>query len=281
MPDLQNDKYRRVNSMRIVNKEYWNKVWREQPLPGKFDPHKPGLRHYFKRAMHDHFCALFKGVNTRGMKLIEVGCGRSQLLPYFAREFSFEVTGLDYSDAGCEMVRTILARENIHASIYHADLFAPPEHLRRQFDVVFSYGLVEHFPDTRGCIAALGALLKPGGLILTIIPNMVGAVGFVQKLVHRPTYQIHKLIDEADLAAAHRSAGFDILTAEYSLSVNFAVCNMQDASRRSVAWPLKKTVLIALRGVSVGVWLFETCFGKLKPIRMFSPYITCFAKNKG
>jgi 2-polyprenyl-3-methyl-5-hydroxy-6-metoxy-1,4-benzoquinol methylase len=49
------------------------------------------------------------------------------------------------------------------------------------FDVVISFGLVEHFEDTDACLKAINKFLAPKGLLITFIPNMVGFTGFLTK----------------------------------------------------------------------------------------------------
>jgi SAM-dependent methyltransferase len=61
----------------------------------------------------------------------------------------------------------VLDAAGVPGEIVCADLFAPPPHLLAQFDVVVSFGVVEHFDDTAACVAACARLVKPGGLMVT------------------------------------------------------------------------------------------------------------------
>ena len=79
-----------------------------------------------------------------GSRLLEIGAARSRWLPYFAQHFGLQVTGLDYSQDGCEQARAILARSNRSGDIVCADLFAPPPRLLRRFDVVWAAGGTPH-----------------------------------------------------------------------------------------------------------------------------------------
>jgi 2-polyprenyl-3-methyl-5-hydroxy-6-metoxy-1,4-benzoquinol methylase len=46
------------------------------------------------------------------------------------------------------------------------------------FDVVISFGLIEHFEDTDACLKAISQFIAPQGLLITFIPNMEGFPGF-------------------------------------------------------------------------------------------------------
>lgn len=55
--------------------------------------------------------------------------------------------------------------------------FSPPASMLGKFDVVVTFGVVEHFIDTRACLDAMSQFLKPGGLLVTSIPNLAGWIG--------------------------------------------------------------------------------------------------------
>lgn len=267
--------------MKTVGKAYWNGVWQDVDLPAVLNPHNRSLRHHVNRCLHDYLKERFRDLETQGTKLLEVGCARSQLLPYFAREFGFEVHGIDFSETGCEMARAILKREAVDGTIYLADFFAPSSELLSQFDVVFSYGVAEHFPVTESCLSAFAAFLKPDGMLVTIVPNMVGFIGTVQKLINRPIYDIHIPLDTKMLEDAHKKAGCRPLACDYLISSNFGVCNLIGVKRFSISWPFKKALLTGLIGFSVGVWFMERVVGKFKPTRALSAYVTCVAVKRG
>lgn len=91
--------------------------------------------------------------------MLEVGCGGSRWLPFFANH-GFRVTGIDYSALGCEQARAILDREHISGDIYERDAFGANSDLVGGFDVVVSFGVVEHFRDTTEPVRAFARYLK-------------------------------------------------------------------------------------------------------------------------
>ena len=167
---------------------------RAQPAPGN------AANRRFDALFRD----LFAGLPTQRMRLLEVGCARSAWLPYFGREFGFELHGLDYSELGCRQERTILVKAGLEGEVTCADLFTPPPDLLGAFDVVVSFGVVEHFSDTLAATRALAALLRPDGLVVTVVPNMRGAIGRIEQLINRDVYDIHVPIGPARLAGRTR-----------------------------------------------------------------------------
>lgn len=263
----------------IVEKTYWDEAWRMTPLPKGLNPRAGKTRNYVNRRFHEEFQARFSRIDTKGKRLLEIGCARSIWLPYFAKEFGFDVYGVDYSEVGCRQALKMVRNEGGDGKVLCADFFSTSCFKPESFDVVVSFGLVEHFQDTAACIAALSGFLKPGGLMITNIPNMFGAVGFFQKMINRPVYELHVPVDQKRLFQAHVSSGLEILACDYFLFINFGVCNLNGVSRNSLGWVLKKGLLTFLSQFSLAVWFLEEQFGSLRSSRFMAPYINCYARK--
>lgn len=262
-----------------AGKKYWNDLWSESEIPTAVNPHLPGLNNYVNRRLHEYFCEAFSGMETQVMRLIEIGCARSAWLPYFKKEFGFKVFGIDYSEIGCQQAVQILSQEGIEGEVMCADLFSPPENMLETFDVVISFGVAEHFQDTAACIAALSKFLKPGGKIITNIPNLVGLIGSVQKIVNRPVFDMHMSLDKYSLKKAHEASGLEVLSCDYFIVTNFGVCNLRGLPPRSIRWFLKKVFLSLLARFSMTVWFVESKVRLFKPKKVISPYINCLARK--
>ena len=106
-------------------------------------------------------------------KILEVGCGNSVWIPYFAKKFDLQIDGIDYSELGCKLARQRIQLANINnATIYCQDFFSPDENLYQKYDLVYSLGVVEHFTNTDSVISNLRKFVKEGGLLLTEVPNI-------------------------------------------------------------------------------------------------------------
>jgi 2-polyprenyl-3-methyl-5-hydroxy-6-metoxy-1,4-benzoquinol methylase len=262
----------------IAGANYWDRLWTGSDIVTPIDPRSRRPSNLNNVQFDRLLRQVFAGSETRGKDLIEIGCASSAWLPYFAREFGFRVCGLDYSEIGCEQERRILAQAAVEGEVVHADMFSPPEALRGAFDVVLSWGVMEHFRDTAGCAAAFVQYAKPGGIVMTVIPNMTGAVGWLQKLLNRPVYDIHVLLGSEQLRASHEAAGLRILRCEYFLSTSFGVVNPvgQNPTRRSTS--VKRFVLKNLSRISNLVHVMEERIGNLPAAQLMAPYVVCVAQ---
>lgn len=262
-----------------AGKKYWNDSWAASDLPEAVDPCDMRLRNYTNRQFHQLFLKLFDKSETPSMRLLEIGCAKSAWLPYFAKEFGFSVGGLDYSPIGCQMAEKVLQANGVDAEVVCADLFSPPESMIGRFDVVVSFGVVEHFNDTTECIRAVSAFLKPGGVLITNIPNMVGWIGWVQKMVNKPVYDIHQLIDPTMMRASNKMAGLEVIDSDYFIFTGFGVNNLAGIATGSATWYLKKIFLGVLARTSMLVWFMEEKLGNFTPRKSTSPYVNCIARK--
>lgn len=114
-----------------------------------------------------------------GSRYLEVGCAPGKLLAWVARILRAEVAGIDYSDAGILQCQRLFAALNLDVPLYQQDFFnhaLPPE----SFDVVASFGFIEHFDDPVPAVERHLQLVKPGGLALITVPNYGGIYGKLQ-----------------------------------------------------------------------------------------------------
>lgn len=256
-------------------KGYWDSMWGSSDSPNSIDPHDLGLRNYATRMFHRYFRRVFSTLDKGQTRLLEIGCANSVWLPYFNKEFGFEVTGLDYSEIGCDKARQNLDRDGVNGEVVYADLFSPPSHMLGRYDVVVSFGVAEHFDDTSKCLVALSKFLTNGGLLITIIPNMAGLLGFVQKHINRPVFEIHNPLTNEQFISANEIEGYEIVECDYFMSTNFGVVNLNGIRKGTLKWLVKRIILVFFVRFSMLIWLIEEKIGMFPVSRLFSPYINC------
>ena len=256
---------------------YWNDLWSHAEAVPAVDPHDFGVRNYATRRFAAHLDETLSRVPP-GAELLEVGCASSPWLPYFAREYPIRVCGLDYAPQGCATARESLRRAGVEGEVVCADLFAPPDELLSRFDVVVSFGVVEHFTNTAACIEAVSRLLKPGGWLLTEIPNLTGGLGLIGRLVNPAVHDMHVPLTPRELAAAHSSAGMQVEESRYFLAASLGLWHLNGLpdTRRNRGIEAIRRGLVRL---SYLVWLYE---GRIRPLpatRLLSPYVFCTSRK--
>lgn len=255
-----------------AGREYWDKTWEDNVVPIEINPRDSRLGNYVNWRFHEYFRRIFSGMGVQQGKILEIGCARSVWLPYFAREFGFEVYGVDYSEVGCCQAKKILESEGVNGTIVCADFFSPPGSMLKAFDVAVSFGVLEHFNDSAGCIAAFSAFLKPGGLLITSIPNLCGLNGTIQRIVNRTILDIHVPLKKNAFMQAHQVNGLKVISCEYFLFINLGVVNVENL-KDSFGYKAAR-----LRSwINEAVWMVERAIPWVKPNAWSSPYINCVA----
>ena len=180
-----------------------------------------------------------------GLTLLDVGCGGG-LLAEPLRRLGFAVTGIDAGEKNIAVAR-------IHAEQVGLDMdyrVATPEQLAGEsFDVVLIMEILEHVADVEVFLAAVAALLKPGGALFaatlnrTVKAYALGIVGAEYLLRWLPpgTHTWSKFVRPSELAAGLRRNGitvkdlkgmsFDVVSSEWRQSGDLSVNYMAYATK--------------------------------------------------
>ena len=263
----------RASNERKSTVSYWDENWRRASGFGS-DTSAQVRKSYVWQRIDRALATCFGNTRHDGQTLIEMGAGASQWLPYLHARFGFAVAGLDYSKVGCERARELLAQTSTPGEIYEGDMFAAPANLLGNFDVVVSFGLVEHFTDTAAAIAACAACAKPGGMVVTMIPNMSGLHGKLYRVFDKKVFDTHVPLNLADLAKAHTSAGLDVILSEHLVGLP-GVADRDRVEPVLVRRLLRRVVYSA----SKFYWGLEARGIGMPENRFTSPYLMCAARK--
>jgi len=113
--------------------------------------------------------------NARGLKVLEIGVGMgADYLEWL--KAGAQASGVDFSTASIDK-----ARRRCELAGYRPELrVADAENLpfpSNSFDIVYSYGVMHHSPDTQQCVRGALRVLKPGGRARVMIyhhPSLTG-----------------------------------------------------------------------------------------------------------
>lgn len=251
----------------ITTPDYWEEAWEHIDAPDAIDPRDIAPENHYFQVLHALFTR-FLGVHCApGARLIEIGCGGSRWLPYFHRAFGYNVSGIDYTVAGIRLSRAILDKARVNAQITQGDLFDPPPDWIEQFDVVVSFGLVEHFENTSQVIAACSRYLRPGGQMITLVPTMRGLYGLAYRLLRPDVYRKHIPHSRETLVRAHADAGLNITYSSYVLGLPGLL-----TAPASPSFPSRLAFAISRL-----YWRMERSGFGVPPNRFTSPYALCIA----
>jgi 2-polyprenyl-6-hydroxyphenyl methylase/3-demethylubiquinone-9 3-methyltransferase len=162
----------------------------------------------------------------RGKTILELGCGGSIWMPYFARKFDMDVYGIDYSEEGIKRSQQILAANRTPANLILGDILGTNLEYQENFSIVFSLGLLEHFSDTERAIQAFLRFVAPGGLLITWTPNTCGWILSWSKKLNPAVNEIYAPLTITTLVEAHKRLGVQILDARYTQLLDLSLLNL-------------------------------------------------------
>jgi SAM-dependent methyltransferase len=152
----------------------------------------------------------------RGQTVAELGCGSSAFLPRMGEATGARVAGTDFSSEGLERTRGGLRQLGLDDSGLALAAIADyvPEH-ENEFDVVVSFGLVEHFADLYAIVADHFRCAKAGGIVCIAAPNLSRVNLAWVKATAPSLLDWHRPIDAAEVAHVVGSCGGTDLKIEY------------------------------------------------------------------
>ena len=114
---------------------------------------------------------------SRGLRVLEIGVGLGADHQRFA-EAGARLTGIDLTERAVEHTRRRLSLFALSSnlSVGDAEALDFPD---ASFDVVYSWGVLHHSPDTPRAIDEVRRVLKPGGIARIMIYHTWSMIGFM------------------------------------------------------------------------------------------------------
>ena len=149
----------------MMRKGEWDRFWRLSLLPVVKQAQRVTAEHW-------RICMkpLLSGYSFQGRDVLELGCGSAKNSFTIFREYACSsVTLVDYNEHALRIARRTGPRAGVHLVQAHVVTVC----LRRNFDLVHSSGLVEHFygDDRRKVIGKHVEHARPGGLVMIWVPR--------------------------------------------------------------------------------------------------------------
>jgi ubiquinone/menaquinone biosynthesis C-methylase UbiE len=112
-------------------------------------------------ALEPHIPGFAKFASAKGLRVLEIGVGMGADYEQWLRAGA-NATGVDLSSSSLAQTRRRCELADLKPDLRLADAENLPFE-DEVFDVVYSYGVMHHSPDTAQCLREAWRLLKPGG----------------------------------------------------------------------------------------------------------------------
>ena len=192
----------------LSDKQYWDSVHSQQGSDRKEVPLRNRLKDLARkilgqRSLRYYSDYLFWDVilprylpRQEGLKALEIGSAPGDMLVRLKETFGFVPYGVEYSKEGAELNRKIFSEHNIDPSnVIEADFFSEnfQERYEGHFDIVLSFGFIEHFTDVEDVISRHIKVLAKGGHLVVAIPNLRGFNYFLGCVFNRKILKMHNI----------------------------------------------------------------------------------------
>ncbi|HXI00419.1 MAG TPA: class I SAM-dependent methyltransferase [Sphingobacteriaceae bacterium] len=247
-------------SEHLTDRNFWESFWRS-----KKDLIFPVKKDY---VFGDILAVKSKEVHAK--TAIELGGFPGYYSIYFKKHLNLDTTLFDYFISK-DIINELLMANQLNVNDIHiieADLFNfQPD---QQYDMVSSFGLIEHFGDTKDIISRHVQFLKPGGMLFITLPNFRSVNGWVQKTFDRSNYDKHNIrsMDPQFLSSIAHELGLKEVKAYYHGGFSVWLENQKQHT------PLTRTLVKLLwyaGKIPTKLFGFES--------RMLSPYIILLGKR--
>ena len=154
-------------------KERVRAFWQEHPCGSKFSDAEIGTREFFDRVEAHryekewHIPVAAQFASTRGLKVLEIGCGVGTDGLQFARGGA-TYTGVDLTEAAVDLARKNFESAGVPGEFRVADA-ENLDFADGSFDVAYSHGVLHHTPDIAAAVREVHRVLKPGGRAIVML----------------------------------------------------------------------------------------------------------------
>lgn len=159
--------------------ELWNKYYKEEkinPMVGFFSAYDIFL---CDSILSKHLP--FNEKNKEEVKICELGSGDGKLLKKIADNFNYTPFGIEFAKGPIEQAKE-MGINVIEGDVLDTVIL---EKYKAHFDVVYSYGFIEHIMPPEKAIEAHLKLLKRGGYFFIQIPRLKG-FNYLKFKIFRP-----------------------------------------------------------------------------------------------
>ncbi|OCX50664.1 methyltransferase type 12 [Mucilaginibacter sp. PPCGB 2223] len=244
----------------LTDRAFWKAFWES----------KKDLIFYIKPDYH--FTAIIKKlVEDNHIKTaVELGGFPGYYTVYYKKYLNLDAALFDYFiHEG--LIKQLLEKNGLKyedISVIEADLFTYQP--VKKYDLVSSFGLIEHFNDLKDIIARHVALLNPKGTLFITLPNFTGINGWIQRRYDPENYAKHNIgsMNPQLLASVCKELG--LVEVESYYHGRFSVWLENNAQQTGL-----------VKSIVRSIWLAGKLFTKLVPVetKALSPYIVLKARK--
>lgn len=166
-------------SQKELVKDFWNQASCGEDLYLKGEDERIRFENQMKeRYRLEPFILDFAQFNLfKGKEVLEIGVGLGSDHQQFA-EAGAQLSGIDLTERAIDYAKSRMSLFNLRSNLLVGDAENLP-FSENNFDLVYSWGVIHHSPDTKKCVDEIYRVLKPGGRFKVMIYHKHSMVGYM------------------------------------------------------------------------------------------------------
>lgn len=209
----------------------------------------------------------------KGSRWLELGCSPGHVSSLLYRRIPFLPFGVDSSPQAHLYKETMARHAGVDATLFQSDLRTLTA--AELYDVVMSFGLIEHFSDPADMLEHHYRLCRPGGLLVVTIPHLRYLQWLYHAVFDRKDLARHNIsmMELGTFSSFSAKRDLDLLALSYVGRINF--WNVDDSGSRLVV-TLRTGLSLAVRVITNRVLSHFLPAGQ----RIYAPWIVFVARKR-
>jgi len=272
--------------MMLTDKEYWEKKYKPDKKKGGgnlwrrlLSEHGTSFVFHFSKYQLWHMILNKLLPKNAAFKVLEIGSAPGDNLVNIHKFFGYQPFGIEYTKKGVLNNQLKFSENGLNPqNIIEADFLSDHtiNKYKNQFDVVMSFGFIEHFDCPEMIVSRHLELVRPGGFIIINIPNLKGLNYYIAQCFDESALRVHNLsIMNMDSFSNLFKNRIDALYCGYYGIFNFSLFNTNSKA--------KQLILTGLKCIQVLLNLFFTILPSNDLGRrngLLSPYLLFVGKKR-
>lgn len=255
----------------LTTEAYWSNMWVQTTSAAsrfrQYDPAVADLADCID-ALVDQLLA-----TKSEIRVLEVGCANSQWLPYLAHRSHVSVYGLDYSRIGCTQAQQQLLQQDVPGNIICCDFFEFADNCNNSFDLIISFGFIEHFTDPSIPLRQMHQMTTPGGIVLATVPNIKGVYGTIQQIIGGEILNEHIPMDHRDISNFFNESSLQDVSSGYVGGALYLSVVNYHAVQSKILRRMYPVIARVARGIDLSIGLLLRKAGLSINNSLTSPYV--------
>ena len=167
------------NALKAAVRQYWEDApCGEVYATGDSEFARLERQRAFRYALEPYIADFARFADGTGRDVLEIGVGMGADHLEWAKASPRSLAGVDLTEKAVELTRARLSYARLSSDLHVADAERLP-FADERFDLVYSWGVLHHSPDTARAVRELIRVLRPGGTARVMIYHRYSVVGYL------------------------------------------------------------------------------------------------------